>query len=428
MSKAWIRLLLVGTVILGCPTLVQGQLKSTAIATAPDESFPKFAYSTSIGFSFSGPVYSSEFKLMDELGFEYDIMSLLKDEQVRQEIGLSDDQLEKMKAIKSEVDNNMGEIMSAIGSEEKRNEVKNRILGAEEVLYNLLEPEQANRLGQLRNQIGIARYGVVPYLSRKSMLRGAGLSDESIEEFQNQSNKLLRQIKSEKEELNKRLNRELMEELSRVKRRKLQDIIPAQQFDKLLQSPLFVSQPVSMEKLSKQVLKLIDVIGKQEIRKGLEVSSRQEEEISTAAKDYRSRIVNKHERLNNSPVKQTAREKADSLRAFINGLDLDFENELEDILSAKQWTQLLGMQIEMEAKRLGTVGAITTGQIAHQLKLNPDETERIYDKGLKLEKVRQKELEQLNHRLRESAYDLFDRRSSKSIADLVGRPADLKMR
>lgn len=410
-------------------TSLDAQLIKNSYRTGDsDPEAPNFSFSTSVGMSLSGPVYKSEFKMVDELGLEYDVMSLLKNEAVRDDIELTEDQYAAMTKVKNTLNANVAEFIQSMTSE-KMESVKSQIIATEAQLAAMLKPEQFQRLQQLKNQMGINRFGLASYLNTKSMLTGMGLSPDAAEQFKSKTEELKEELKSKMAEANREANVKLLERVSKRQRDKVKNLLGEDNYEKFLASKLFSDSKPKLRKLNRNQVSMLYALQSPKVRKELEIVDDQYNDIRELKSEYDHRLSDASEELfgqftDGTPVT----ERAKKLKELSDESHLEFESELRRVLLDFQSKRLDQIVAELETTRMGTVGSLCYGLLSKKLSIKEDEIESLFETGMELEKVRIEQASKLKKDFDQQILALLPPAQEKRMANLLGETASFKLR
>ncbi len=410
-------------------TTLDAQLVKNSFRTGDaDPTTPNFSFSTSVGLSLTGPVYKSEFKMIDELGLEYDVMSLLSNKSIREEIELSEVQYASMTKIKNNLNSNVAEFIQSMTSE-KMKDVKTQIIETEAVLNSMLKPVQFQRLEQLKNQMGINRFGLAPYLNSKSMVQAMGMSIEEAIQFKSKTDTLKTELKEKLDAIQRDANTELLTQFSKRQRSAIQKVFGDTKYEQFLTSKLFSDNKPKLRKLDKNQVTMLDALQSPNVRRELDIVDDQYGEIRKLKSEYDQRLSEASEKLFGSLHEGTSVTiRAKELKRLSDRSHQEFEEELRRILLDFQLKRLDQIVAELETTRMGTVGALCHGRLSKKLPVKQNEIQKIFDFGMKLEQQRQNRAARLKETFEQQVLALLSPIQEKRMASLLGETASFELR
>jgi hypothetical protein len=410
-------------------TTLEAQLvKNSSRTDDSDSTTPKFSFSTSVGLSLTGPVYKSEFKMIDELGLEYDVMSLLSNKSIRKEIALTEVQYASMTKIKNELNSNVAEFIQSMASE-KMKDVKSQIIETEAVLNSMLKPVQFQRLEQLKNQMGINRFGLAAYLNSTSMVVAMGMSIEEAIQFKSKTDTLKTELKEKLDAIQRDANTELLTKFSKRQHSTIQKVFGDTKYEQFLTSKLFSDNKPKLRKLDKKQVTMFDALQSPKVRRELDIVDDQYCEIRKSKTDHDQRLSEASQRLLGSfheDTSVTARVK--ELKQLSDRSHEEFQEELRRILLDFQLKRLDQIVAELETTRMGTVGVLCHGCLSKMLPVKKNEIQKLFDFGMKLEEERQKREARLLATLQQQVLTLLSPIQEKRMASLLGETASFELR
>lgn len=410
-------------------TTLEAQLvKNSSRTDDSDSTTPKFSFSTSVGLSLTGPVYKSEFKMIDELGLEYDVMSLLSNKSIRKEIALTEVQYASMTKIKNELNSNVAEFIQSMASE-KMKDVKSQIIETEAVLNSMLKPVQFQRLEQLKNQMGINRFGLAAYLNSTSMVVAMGMSIEEAIQFKSKTDTLKTELKEKLDAIQRDANTELLTKFSKRQHSTIQKVFGDTKYEQFLTSKLFSDNKPKLRKLDKKQVTMFDALQSPKVRRELDIVDDQYGEIRKSKTDHDQRLSEASQRLLGSfheDTSVTARVK--ELKQLSDRSHEEFQEELRRILLDFQLKRLDQIVAELETTRMGTVGVLCHGCLSKMLPVKKNEIQKLFDLGMKLEEERQKREARLLATFQQQVLTLLSPIQEKRMASLLGETASFELR
>jgi len=116
--------------------------------------------------------------LIDELGFEYDTMSLLEKPEIRTAVSIEDDQYTEL--LQAQYKFFQEARSNGLGTDTDEQQFKDRFLELENELTGMLSNEQHQRLIESRIQLGMALLGIREFLSSEQMSEKLGLTESDL--------------------------------------------------------------------------------------------------------------------------------------------------------------------------------------------------------------------------------------------------------
>ena len=243
--------------------------------------------SKSVGLNLSGVISTTDIKLVDELGMEYDTFSLLKSDIIKEEIGLSDEQYVDIYRLHSElvkeVESELTDLMRA--DKGRKEYFEQRLYEVEDAMTDLLDDTQSVRLSQVKMQAGIARFGMNKFLSMKHVQEHLKLNPEKLDAI----NLAGTEAESDSAETMKQMfvsaNEQLIAELSIEQREQIEGLFGDDILEALLAKPLFSGK--NHKSLSDRIVRtsLVQLIRNSQVAKELELEADQSQQITELRRD-----------------------------------------------------------------------------------------------------------------------------------------------
>ncbi len=147
-----------------------------------------------------------------------DPLGMLQQEQIQEELELSNDQIAVVKELQSDIKRQTGEIFAAQakfgGDAGKMMAAATKAIrqNLEKELKEILSPSQIKRLGQLEIQMKIKNRGAMALVDDK-LVKMLGVSDEQQKEVQARHREMQKELRDEIQKLRDRYRKELIKEL-----------------------------------------------------------------------------------------------------------------------------------------------------------------------------------------------------------------------
>ncbi|MBL8892091.1 MAG: hypothetical protein JNL67_19100 [Planctomycetaceae bacterium] len=164
--------------------------------------------------------------------------SLLNIPEVRKELDVMDDQMKQInqartdmeKRIKEEVSKMMEGGFDPSKAKEMAEVVRAQRAEIEQQISEQLLPAQVQRLKEIALRMQMKQVGTVGMLGRKDIKEALGLSDEQVKALETKAQELDKEMKKRIEELKKKAQTELLNELNPDQRKKLEEML-GKEFD-----------------------------------------------------------------------------------------------------------------------------------------------------------------------------------------------------
>lgn len=311
-----------------------------------------FRITTSVSIGLTGPSYSTQFQLIDELGVEFDLMSLVADPAVRESIQLSTEQLTQIQAMKQAVQQELQtQIAGAITSKDGKQEIETRFREVVEGARSVLSPDQLVLLEQARIQRGIKRHGLPEFFATRQMRDQFGLSDDDLEKLKSNHVDATASHHRRMESLVQEANRALMAELTDANQAKLRGLLGEDGFNQFVASNMFVGKKTLYRAKQAHSRNLLRQLRIKKVRDQLKLTADQYEQVQ-------------------SLLKRAREHDNEALR-----------NEMDQVLSSEQTHQLNQYGVLSETSRFGTVNALGRGLLGNLLDLTPEESAGVLEAG-----------------------------------------------
>ena len=181
---------------------------------------------------------------------------LLRNDQVRKELELVDDQVQKLEKLGEEFRNQMREMFSGLRDldeserrakfEEIRGKMQTEGEAMQAKIDEILLPHQRDRLNQIRLQMQLRRSGTSGALSSDRVADALGLSDDQKTRLREVQEKVDRELREKVEQLREEGRNEILEVLTAEQRSKWQELVGDQfelQFDRSRVQGRFGNRP-----------------------------------------------------------------------------------------------------------------------------------------------------------------------------------------
>lgn len=326
---------------------------STAVGQEmPEPKEGDFSITSSVSLGLSGFSTSTQFKLVDELGFEYDVMSLIRDPLVREMTGIDEEQFRDIQADwKTATEPMLSKVLNTVLLDQSKEELKLLFEQAQSDILEQLEPDQARQLDLARHQLGIERFGLTEYLGSKRMSEQLGLSAEQIEslvdaktDFQSKYQELIRDELVES-------NTALLQHLEADQRQLLKEQLGSKGSQAFLSTKMFTDSQPSKQRIEPPQTAIAGMTRSKANRNHCGIDAEQYEALKMVKRKMRT-------------MSQDA-----------------IASELPTILDTDQLERLEKLAIEDQVSRLGTVNALCYGILSSPLEIAPDQADELFEAG-----------------------------------------------
>ncbi len=310
-----------------------------------------FQVSTAIALNFNGLQQSTTYKLVDELGLEYDVMSLLNKPGVGDEVGLDEEQMMELRITAQRATQEISKkVVGAIASEDGRSEIETMFRDLQDELYVQMDVEQIALLKSARDRMGVEEFGFEKYFATSLMQERLGLSTEQVDSL-----KQLDQAKqSLLEKANNRIkeaNLELLQQLSETQLQSFEDLIGQSNRPTFLESKLLTSEKSQLEKRPRNYAEMIKFIGDRKLRDKLAITTEQFEAL---------KLVRRHARTTEGTEIATA---------------------LKEHLNPDQFKELTRLTIMKQVSKLGTIESLCFGLAGVETGITTEQAEKLHAAG-----------------------------------------------
>lgn len=366
-----------------------------AILAAPQVSLAQdddMRISTGIGIGTQGFHTSVDIQLVDELDVPYDTYSLLKRPEIREAIGVSDEQFIDLHQVHSELTQEVKEKLADLIVSEDKSLVEDRFFEVESQLTGALSAQQLEQLAQISLQESIASHGLIKVLNTERIQQRLELKEQDQQTLAQLEDSMERSsTKADCRIANERLIAELNDEQAN----QLESYF--ENFDSgFLAQPLFAGK--HQKAFSKRVTQnsLWLTIGSRQTRTDLKLTESQTNEL-----------------------KQLRRTES---------LESDAAKLIQGVLSIEQAVKFHNLVAARETKRWGTARALANGHLKSLLNISDQESEKLVKLGQQLhrEVLQQQRVAQIENTLEQLT--MLSGEQREKVRELIGEPIELPKR
>lgn len=342
---------------------------------------PGMQISTGIGLSGRGFETHVGASLVDELGFQHDVISLARHEQVAEVLKLTEEQQDEMFRLHRElIEEIKSELPGIIAGSVEKEKIEERFHEVEAQILETLEDQQVSRLQQARFQLSIQHHGIEKVVGTEGFRKLSGLGDQQIEQLKTNVKKIVSEKRAALENLVRQANRGLVNRLGENKSEKFKELLGAKYESSLIDMKLFANDR------------------RRPMSGGLNRSMARKLLLS-------SKFTKQHE-LNDDQLDRIRQLKSVAENE-------EFFSTVKDILNESQLAGFLVTVVMQQAKH-GTANAIVRGMVSNHLDLSKDEATEIFEYAEQLDAELQKQILKLNAE--------FDNRTLNTLTDKQGEP------
>lgn len=366
MKLSFFSLTIVFLAIVYLQNSVQGQLfKSTGVsqqATKPGEEHDPFQTRIMLGLGLGGVEKNLDFVMVDENGFEFDTMSLLKHPNVRNGIGMDEAQYSELYAVwedrKRELTSKVRK--DALDLIEAKDLSKAMFLEGEVEMRELLSAEQLLGLEQARVQLAIQRHGAAAALGASDVREQLGLTDSDVESIKQRTNNLDQQVAEFRKNETAAANQALLEKAK-----------------ELATDESLIGQLIDDEQLKEEYVK-------SELFPYNKATQSPKKSRSDILRLVKLKSVRNEARITEDQYEQIKELQAESRGSSTSNAD-PTHTRLKEILSTEQLATLNQTVVVRESKRVGTVSATSHGFMAKKLGLTDETKKELFEFGVELQ-------------------------------------------
>ena len=322
-------------------------------------------------------------------GSTINVVGLIRNEQIRDEIGLDDDQIKEIYSIHAELCDEIRDDLPLLAIGGTKSKIEGRFHEFEDEICSLLSTEQLDRLQQARWQLAAQRFGLDRVVSTEDFQTCSGLNSEGASELQDQVKQLHDEKTQQKKMLVREFNLEFLKRLDADDEQLLADTMKDDFEARFLETELFVDdrrKAVSFGTCS--AISLSQMLKKDHVKE-LGLTDEQVERIRDLGQ-----VRNKNE--------------------FCPGV--------EKILSANQMTKFDRIAITALCDK-GTANAIVFGPLADQLGIDTSNRKELLTYARELDEDLDRDCKLIDEDFKNRTAEVIREQIG---ADLLGQPIDFE--
>ncbi len=368
---------------------------STAPIGESVEQHNDFTIQTNIGLGLNGIHKSTHYKLIDELGLEFDIGSLLLKPGMTKRVGIDEEQYRRMRNAALDAEEEMNKIFVNVVTEEGREKIESMFMSLQDDLYEMMDEEQIEKLHTARNEIGVEEYGL-EYFASSQVRDQTGLSEEQAKSIAKVSEDSKARLIESIKDLTKQANEAVLEQVDSTQLRRLEQILDSDSRTKLTSSDLFKPKKTLKDKASRNYATLVGLTRIASVRKQLKMDDSQTETI---------KLLKRHAR------------KTD---------DAEIKTSVEETLKPDQIQILVELTFENQFEEFGTINAICFGIVAEQIGLSKEQANRLFEIGTEINEELADDIHQAKVDFLKDAFGSLDDEQVEQVIRIAGRSDFLK--
>lgn len=319
-------------------------LLPTGFAEGQVDDEGKVTMNIGVGFTLAGPSIIKSVRLVDH---EFDVpkdVFYLATSGAAKDLNLSDEQVAKMVEIGETRDGELFASMATYVDEDEGEEKLRQVFFAyEQELMQVLTVEQVDALEILKTKQLVSRVGIEELLQSSTYQAKFGLDESTAQSLVKRVESARTFAKANRKELLVRFNQELLDAIPESAKSLVEQILEQDSMREFCELELTQNAKRLVNLDATRLLKL------NRVRRELEVDSQQYAQVLELRE-------------------QTKLEKFNST---------DGMKELKRILTEYQYVRLVRMMVLREAKKSGTVLAVTRGTLFQQMELDDRRTEEL---------------------------------------------------
>ncbi len=370
-------------------TIASAQLFSNKSLSREDKS--EFQVSANVGLGFSGFSTQADYSLADELGVKYDVMSLLRDAEVKQKVGISKEQYEEISEISNRVAGQIDKmILNGAVIDDRTAEIESVFRDLQGELQAVMDSEQVALLELARHQIGIKKRGFAKYLSTVALREKIGLSAEQVKQLQSVDSQFNKNFLDKSRELSKQANLELIARLPEDRRSQFEELLNDEERAEFIVANLFTKTKSLRGKPARNFSVLVGMTRSKQVRKEIDLTG-------------------------------SAAEAIKLLKRKIKKLDDDqIEESVTELLTSDQIDQLSLMTIAKQIPILGTANSLCYGMLAHAIGLTDEEADQLYESSETIGKELKADLHDAKMETLQAGLSKLSPEQVQQVCEIVG--------
>jgi Spy/CpxP family protein refolding chaperone len=172
----------------------------------------------------------------------------------------------------------------------------------------------------------------------------------------------------------------------------------------------------------------LDLIGDENVRKELDLVEDQVTKLRELGEKMREDMRGAFEGVNFQEFRDLSEEEREArmapIREKMQKVTADAQKEIDQVLLPHQRERLKQIVVQSNVRRQGTSGALTSGTLAEELKITPEQVEALRAKQEEVQAEMQKEIQQLQAEGREKVLSVLTAEQRAKLTSLMGSPIE----
>ena len=167
------------------------------------------------------------------MGQQFQMMGLLRNEDVAKDLELTDEQLQKFDDLQQDMRSSMRDMfrdLRELNEEERVEKIQEYMDDYKSEVNRILLPHQSKRLSQINLQRTMSSTrgrgnGALALLQNKELVEKLGITEEQIEDMQKKSEEVAEEVRKKIERIQKEAQEEVLGVLSKSQRKELEEMM-----------------------------------------------------------------------------------------------------------------------------------------------------------------------------------------------------------
>lgn len=173
----------------------------------------------------------------------------------------------------------------------------------------------------------------------------------------------------------------------------------------------------------------LDLIGDENVRKELDLVEDQVTKLREVGESMRDNMRSAFEGVDFRSLGDLSEEEREArmapIREKMQKVTADAQKEIDTILLPHQRERLKQIVVQQNIRRQGTSGALTSGALADELKITPEQIEALRAKQEEVQEELRKEMAQLQTEARDKVLSVLTPEQRAKLTSLMGNPIEL---
>jgi Spy/CpxP family protein refolding chaperone len=172
----------------------------------------------------------------------------------------------------------------------------------------------------------------------------------------------------------------------------------------------------------------LELIGDENVRKELDLVEDQVAKLREIGEQMRDDMRGAFEGVNFQDFRDLSEEEREArmapIREKMQKVTENAQKEIDQVLLPHQRERLKQIVVQSNIRRQGTSGALTSGALADELKITPEQVEALRAKQQEVQEEMRKEIEQLQAEAREKVLSVLTAEQRAKLNSLMGNPIE----